>query len=363
MNNYNEIIKEAINETYHFNRWRFQNEAEFKHELFHILANKFLKGNCLGCDNRISQVPILHAEARPENKINSKADILICNPKAKIQPLFNYSVEYLLELKYKLNNRNLEKEIKKLDRYSRKFKSIYFISATGNKNSIQNTKIEHHSSKNINIIFPLNQTKEKISNYNPSKLNSIKVYEIVQKCIIKTLNKYGNNKKQYKAYFWCNYEGEQKRGFSYPSEGDFNSFLYNELRLNLPKGIEIRSEYSIKDKDTNTNYRIDLVVSDIDKTFFIPIEVKMNWDQFKLKTNERDSEVFKILRRFELLITKYKGKKIMPFLIVIQGHWRMPTTTKKEDSLYELRKAEINYDFLTFNEEKDKIEFYKHLPK
>ncbi len=111
MIDYNKIINEAIDEVYLFNKWEFKNEAEFKHELFHILTNKINKNIYLDNNSNIAKIPVLHAEARPENGVNSKADIIICNPKAKIQPTFNYSVEYLLELKYKLRNGNIFKSV------------------------------------------------------------------------------------------------------------------------------------------------------------------------------------------------------------------------------------------------------------
>ncbi len=358
MKSFDNIIDEAIKEAYQFKKWKFKNEAEFKHELFHILAKKISRNNKLEYKGKTGYTSILHAEARPENGINSKADIIICNPESENQPLFNYSVEYILELKYKFNKRNFEDEIKKLNRYSRNFKSIYFISATGSRKSIKDDKIEHYTSKNIIVKFPPNQIGKNIVNIKSVEFNWENIFNIVQKSILKVLNKYGNNKEQFKAYFWCNYEGEVSKGFSYPSEGDFNAFLYNELRLNLPSGIEIRSEFSIK--DNKKNYRIDLVVSDVDKTFLIPIEVKMNWDQFKLETDQRKSEAYRILKRFELLKNKYRTRKVTPILVVIQGYWRIPTTIKKEESLYELRRAKINYNFMTFNEKNNQIEVYKH---
>jgi hypothetical protein len=67
--------------------------------------------------------------------------------------------------------------------------------------------------------------------------------------------------------------------------------------INLPKGAIIRSEFPIKGPD-NSNLRTDFVVTDTNNSFIIPIETKMNWDQFKLVPQVPISEGNKIIKRF-----------------------------------------------------------------
>ncbi len=131
--------------------------------------------------------------------------------------------------------------------------------------------------------------------------------------------------------------------------------------MNLQEGIIIRSEYSIR--NNGKSYRIDLVIYDYEQNFLIPIEVKMNWDQFGIKYNKDVSEANLILKRFEILINENPNVKVMPILIVIQDEWRIPTTFKKENSLQDLKNAKIEYDFMAFNEKMDDIISFTHKVK
>ncbi len=352
------IINEATNQAYKFNLWEYRNEAEFKFELFHILANKKLNGTLL--NEKINNTPtsFLHCEAKPQVGLRQLVDLLFCNPEGSNHPIFNYNVTDIIELKYNMNKADLKKEIAKLDNYNRKFDSVFLISATG-FNFLNKGEILHRVSEKVFLKFPDNIGKEMTFENQNDEIDPQTVYNIIIESIIITLLKYGNNRKQYKSFFWCNYEAETNRGHSFPCEGDFNAYLYNEMRLKLPKGVIIRSEFPIKSPD-KSNFRTDFVVTDVHNSFMIPIETKMNWDQFKLIPQQPISEANKIIKRFELIKRTSNFKFYKPILIVIQGDWRIYTTIKKEESLKDLQKALIPYLLFWYSENSDRIERYEH---
>jgi hypothetical protein len=54
------------------------------------------------------------------------------------------------------------------------------------------------------------------------------------------------------------------------------------------------------------------------------------------------------------------SKFFKPIIIVIQGDCRINTTTKKEESLKDLKRAMIPFDLLWYSENSDRIEKYQH---
>jgi len=176
----------------------------------------------------------------------------------------------------------------------------------------------------------------------------------VNRCIDKCLSLYGNGKGQYQSYFWCNFEHELERRHSFPCEGDFNAQLYHLLRQELPSSLRIHSEYT---PQSLSRRRIDFLVQDPNKEWAIPIEVKMNWDQFKPKYKDRKlirSEALTILDRFSAV--KDEVTRISPILVVIQGEWRRTTKMpNKENALRDLAAAEFPVELVCFDERIDTI--------
>lgn len=338
------LILEALEDTYIFNRWEFKNEAEFKHELYHNLGKKKFENKYLIEPVSKYNTSIIHSESKAENgKYGPKADILLCDPNKTNHQTFNYKVSHIIELKLKFTKSDLIKEQKKLDRYKEKYDTVIFASGLSNDNIESGEYLKHNATNKIIVVKPNKSTERKQNLSFTFFKNLDRIYEIIDKCINKSLLAYGTNKKQFKSFFWCNYEGEINRGHSYPSEGDFNAFLYSELRTNLPEGIIIRSEF----KPVNSSYRIDFLITDSFNSFAIPIEVKMNWDQFK----EKHSEVERIMTRFQQL-----ERDVLPIIIVIQGEWRIKNRNRKEKSIKELTNSDLNFYFYSYNEIKEKCE-------
>ncbi len=104
------LMWRALGSTYSV-RDKFDNESDFKFELYHNLHQLKLNGHRLGFKLPGYSTCLLHAEAKAENGNPSKADLLVCNPTRR-NP-FNYSVEVVIELKTTLNSRALRAELKK----------------------------------------------------------------------------------------------------------------------------------------------------------------------------------------------------------------------------------------------------------
>ena len=351
------LIEEAICEAWLFDQWTYENETAFKYELFYRLGRKVYKNQCLGKKSDNELTCHVHSEAKAQNQLKgNKADIVICDPSELDN--FNYNVKHVLELKLKLSESELKKEKNKIDIYSKEFKSYWIVGGLFIKNKIKNCNLQHKNALNLYIRTPeckLNKLNSAI--YEPIKLDQ--AYNIVTRCIKDVLNMYGAGKQQFNSFFWCNYEDEISRGHSFPSEGDFNAQLYSKLRDELPTSIVIYSEYKVEER------RIDLVIADRNTKWAVPIEVKMNWEQFKRKYdgnhNIQQSEASLIISRFKLIEKKFIKTK--PILIVIQGEWRINNKNKtvgndnKSYAVEELEKHKNYFSFFCYNETLDKVTY------
>ncbi len=348
-------IRSAIYDTYQFTGWKFKNEAEFKHELFHRLAQLSVNEVQICNVEPNTLTPRLHAEAKVENGNPRKADLVICDPSGEGSDDFNFKVEHIFELKRKFNEAAIVKEIEKLDSYRLEYNSVWFISAEYLAEGMRIPNPKTKVTDQLHVVYPDTNCEQKIKG-EISGMGIKDAQVMVKEAINECLNLYGSNKNQYKSFYWCNYEHELERRHSYPCEGDFNAQLYHRLRLRLPQGVTIRSEYSLRELSRK---RIDLVVENPEKNWSIPIEVKMNWDQFKPKYKNKipqRSEANTIVDRFEAIISE--KSEVRPILIVIQGEWRRPTEMKiKESAMSDLKRAKVSFEFACFNEIANKIEW------
>jgi len=149
----------------------------------------------------------------------------------------------------------------------------------------------------------------------------------VHSCIEKCLTMYGNGRQQYQGFYWCNYEHETNKKQTYPCEGDFVCQLYHALNSQLPESVKIVSEV----QPEGTRNRIDLVVSSTSGDWAIPIDVKMNWDQFKHKYDQKTGnlktpEAELITGRYKRISGEYKSSE--PITVVIQGALAQATDKK-----------------------------------
>jgi hypothetical protein len=97
-----EQIVAAVGRVFGFLGWRFSNEFEIKHELFHQLAVLSLDGQQLS--EKLPGAPScrLHAEGKILNGRPQKADLLICDPTRRQE--FNHEVSHVIELKQSLSD-------------------------------------------------------------------------------------------------------------------------------------------------------------------------------------------------------------------------------------------------------------------
>ena len=136
---FEKVLKQALSQTYSFSP-EFANESDFKHELFHQLHGMEVDGYKLGDKLPGYKTCMLHAEARPRDGLNRKADILICNPTA--QRSYNYQTEVVIELKETLDANELNKELSKFSEYNNGIRKLYIASAN-------NPKIDRATAKRI----------------------------------------------------------------------------------------------------------------------------------------------------------------------------------------------------------------------
>lgn len=346
-------ILSALDATYAFRGWSFNNEAEFKHELFHQLALTKYGGIPLSQIEPGAKTPRLHAEGKAENGNPAKADLLICDP--TVFQGFNYKVDHIIELKVSLTKRALRDEMKKLDSYKKRTDGIWLVSLKPLNFSDEDIPKEHSATNSLRVIGPKTtgdtNTVKSFYRQTPSMSAALK---IVSRCIDKCLNLYGSGKEQFQSYFWCNFEHELRRSHSFPCEGDFNASLYHSLRKGLPSSLIIRSEYSPK---SLSRRRIDFLIQDPGGKWAIPIEIKMNWDQFKSKYKDElvvQSEALTILERFSAIQEEFMY--IAPILVVIQGEWRRMTKMQnKENALIDLDTANFPVELVSFDENANAI--------
>src|SRR5882762_11499344 len=102
-------IVTAVARAFGFSGWRFSNEFEIKHELFHQLASLSVDGVQLAETVPGTPTCRLHAEGKILNGKPQKADLLICDPIHRQE--FNYAVSRVIELKQSLSAAALRIEI------------------------------------------------------------------------------------------------------------------------------------------------------------------------------------------------------------------------------------------------------------
>jgi hypothetical protein len=346
------FIQNALLNTYKRAGGRFRNESDFKMELFHNLAVLNYKG--IGLAEKVlgHSTPLLHAEGKCENGNPAKADLIICNP--SVLQGFNYEVDYIIELKHRLSRTDISKELDKIRRYSNKYKKIYIISAEHTTTSVVQYQDEIKSiGQDIEIILPDVQPNRDCEVIVDGDVDYKNVLKVVQTCIEQCLHFYGNGRQQFHGFYWCNYEHELNKKQTYPCEGDFVCQLYHALRKALPVGVMVESEVL----PVGTRNRIDIAISPGDKRWVIPIDVKMNWDQFKHKYDQKTgdlktAEADLILGRFDAISREFQ--RTIPITVVIQGDLAQDTD-KKARSLNIFRGASLRHTLICYSELKGDV--------
>jgi hypothetical protein len=345
-----ELILQAVNRTFGFRGWSFANEFEIKHELFHQLALKYWEDVSLASIVTGSSSCRLHAEGKVLNGRPQKADLLICDPSRP--QAFNYEVSRIIEIKTLLSDRMLMLEIEKFSGYARAFDGLYLVALSSSRSL---SASEYVGKTPLYILTPdtIDITADG-TDLNTPPMTLENAIHAVREVIDSTLLMYGEGRDQYQSFFWCNYEHETSRRHSFPCEGDFNAQLYHGLRKLLPSSVEIRSE---QHPPHNSKQRIDFVIKDRAGSWAIPLDVKMNWDQFKpafrnglLKTAEATT----ILERLNSLRTVFPA--VYPMVIVIQGEWRILSRDIRSKALPVFEESSHMVELSMFNEVQNKIE-------
>ena len=314
------VLKQALAQTYAY-RAEYDNESDFKHELFHRLHGMEIDGYKLGDRLPGYKTCMLHAESDPivgaswvKPKQKPKADLLICNP--AIEQKYNYKTGFVIELKTSLNSQKLNIEINKFAGYRGTVRKIYIASANKPRISRENAKrtASEHTPPGTSIeVFDRNSIT-----YTPSpqvrRRSSAKtaLSERVAKCIKNTLHLYGDDlTDKFHNFFWRNYisQDELTRPWTFPSEKDFVAHLYHRLRVTFGKGADVNTEYRTP---SAYNKRVDLFVRRGDET--VGIEVKMNYNP----SNCSKPAVVKALsQKFDAMSNDNANHS--NFLVVIQG--------------------------------------------
>lgn len=316
-------IRRALERTYSISN-RFDNESDFKFELFHQMHRMKLNGRSLGVKWPGAPTCALHAEARALNGNPAKADLLICDPTRPNG--FNYATEVIIELKETLNASALRTELEKFASYSdRAIRRLYLIPAN-------RTTLTHHEQSSILKDYRPLSGKITIldrSSVKPGRARRARdsggnrpLVDQVSECIRRTLNLYGRNREQYQGFFWCNYEHETNKGWTFPVEGDFNAQLYHLLRSKLPAAY-IRTEYR---PSSEVRSRADCFIANSVES--VGIEVKMNWDQFRFQPRKKKQETDAILEKFDAMNLDRGGHSNL--LVVIQGEDGHKSNNKEE---------------------------------
>ena len=319
------LIRHALAKTY-ATKNRFDNESDFKFELYHQMHRLSLNHRKLG--SKLPGCPTcpLHAESKPENGNPSKADLLICNP--TIRNRFNYRAEVVVELKDNLNEASLRTELEKFSRYTDKsICRLYVIAANINKlTEVQQSQVLLAHQPDSNSLVVLDRSVVQADSVRPEGLDyeGRSLLDAVSECITATLKLYGNDRKQYHGFFWCNYEYEEGKGWTFPVEGDFNAQLYHRLRSQMPRGTTIQTEFNPGQAGRT---RADIFIKSPSES--VGVEVKMNWDQFKPKFKngvENKTEALSILEKFNAMSAANANHSNI--LVVIQGEHAHKSTHK-----------------------------------
>ncbi len=348
---FDDILRAAAGRAWDYLGPKVRNESDFKHELYHQLAMESIDGNHLNQLVPGTTSCRLHAETKVDHGRNSsKADLSICDP-SKLLP-FNYHVEHVLELKHRLKVSDLRKELRKFSNYHNRSGPLYLLSAKpSGVDSALVQRLGDEARVSISVIAP---TASSFSS--PSELSESAdardwktVVGTVGTTIREVLELYGKGRKQYHGFFWCNYEQEKNKKQTYPCESDFLCQLYTRLRAQLPAGLRLLTEY----KPTASAYRIDCVITDGKRA--LPIEAKMNWDQFEHKTvdgKRQEREASTIVRRFELLGREYEA--ISAKVIVIQMD-RRQESNRKEIAFGVFGRSSLSFELLGYSEDSERV--------
>ncbi|MCY3638627.1 MAG: hypothetical protein OXG80_05960 [Chloroflexi bacterium] len=350
----NKALKQALAQTYSYSP-HFENESDFKHELFHQLHGMEINGYKLGDKLPGTRTCMLHAEANPiagtrrtSSKRKPKADLVICNP--SIDKDYNYQVETVVELKKALNLKELRYEIEKFGRYSGIVPELHIASA--NQSRIDRTAIDEIVSErtlpgtNITVYDRSSIPYTAVPQSRRRSRAKTALSERVAKCIRDTLHIYGDDRDdKFHNFFWRNYEPETEKRWTFPCEGDFTAQLYHRLRVEFGQNAEIRAEY--QPLSVAARKRVDLFIKMQHET--VGIEVKMNYDNFK-SSSKRD-EVESLSQKFEAMSRANSNHTNM--LVVIQGQHGFKGNSKPI-ALHKLRDAEIDFCMLYYAEHDNK---------
>ena len=324
---FDRLIRKALARAY-ASRDEFDNESDFKFELYHQLHQLEMNGHRLG--DRMPGHPTcpLHVEAKAENGNPSKADLLVCNP-ANRKP-FNYATEVVIELKETLNSKALRTEVDKFSKYTDpSIRKLYLIS--GNRTTLTENQKSAILSANPRVARKLTILDRSVIDTKPigrrsSSRSKLSLSNRVAESICKTLNLYGRHRRQYHGFYWCNYEHEQNKGWTFPVEGDFNAQLYHRLRTDLAGGMTVLTEYRPSPAGRG---RVDFFIKGSEES--VGIEVKMNWDQLRHQPGKR-LEAESILEKFHSLGNQQPNHTNI--LVVIQGHDGHKSDNKSEALKY-----------------------------
>ena len=342
---FDKVLKEALAQTYAY-RAEYDNESDFKHELFHQLHALEINGHRLGDKLHGHKTSILHAEARPKAGLNQKADILICDP--TIQQDYNYKSEFVIELKKSLNTKDLNTEIDKFAKYSSSVRKLYIASA--NKPRIDDASIKRTIAERKAPGASVEVLDRSSIQYTPARQThrrskaKTSLSERTAKCIRDTLILYGKNRKDIRhSFFWRNYEYHEG-DWTFPCEGDFVAQLYHKLRVALGASAVIRTEY--RPPSAPPRERVDLFVLRDDET--VGTEVKMNYDNIcKYKRDDTP----KLSRKFSAMSNGNLNHS--NFLVVIQGEHAYAKDNKRI-ALEKLHKAGSDFRLLYYAEHDNK---------
>jgi hypothetical protein len=291
----------------------------------------------------------LHAEGKVLNGNAQKADLLICDPLRRQR--FNYEVDYVIELKQSLTDLIITEEVEKLRSYRRSFHGCFLAT---DRIARLPAAVPSVGGQEVQIFHRRNVAEIRGDDFPASASGAFETsLTSVRTALDETLARYGAGKEQYHSFFWCNYEHEEWRRHSFPAEGDFNAHFYHRLRQRLPAGVEIRSEMH---PPGDPRRRIDLVVRDKKGSWAIPIDVKMNWDQFKPKFKagvSQTPEAEVILGRLDAIRQSFAVSQ--PMIVVIQGAWQLPRDIRSQ-AMPVLESAHFPLEFVAFDELKNRID-------
>jgi len=304
------ILMAALGEVYGAGL-KFANESEFKHELFYRLHGRCLNGHQMGAQAPGSATSILHSEARVHEASASKADILICDPAAP--EAFNFRTLFVIEAKVRVTLPELKKELKKFSRYAPRPVALYLVSQLP-------PTVSHQQAAELASGFGFLQHWGGM--FGPGDVKPVRLRsrgtELSHSRFVAAINEalllYGNARRQFHGFYWCNYQHELSKGWTFPCEGDFNAQLYSRLRATFGANAEVHTEF----QSGSSRRRVDFLIRSGSSS--VAAEVKMNWDQFKPKYKKGaplPSEAETITMKMRGLASLTKDHQNV--LVVIQG--------------------------------------------